>query len=232
MTATEVRDRLDDRFRLLIGARRGLERHQTLRHAVQWSFDLLDEEEQAVLTRISVFAGGFDLAGARAVAGVDDEFATLDVLDALVRKSLLVADRSSGRTRFSMLETIRQFAEERLVQNGESSDARNAHAKYFAGREADMLALWDSPRQREAYEWLARELPNLRMSFRWSAESGDMDTSATIAFYAGLVGIGSGLWEPVSWAEELIEPAQSARSSAPHAALCRCRAMLRERPHR
>ena len=95
-------------------------------------------------------------------------------------------------------------------RTAKSSDARNAHAKYFAGREADVLALWDSPRQREAYEWLARELPNLRMSFRWSAESGDLDTSATIAFYAGLVGMGSGLWEPVSWAEELIEPAQSA----------------------
>ncbi len=210
MTATEVRDRLHDRFRLLIGARRGLERHQTLRHAVQWSFDLLDEDEQALLTRISVFAGGFDLAGARAVAGIDDEFATLDVLDALVRKSLLVADRSSGRTRFSMLETIREFAEERLVQNGESGDARNAHAKYFAGREADMLALWDSPRQREAYEWLARELPNLRTAFRWSVDCDDLDTSATIAFFSGLVGMGSELWEPLSWAEELIPPAYTA----------------------
>ena len=118
MTVTEVRDRLDDRFRLLVGSRRGLERHQTLRHAVQWSYDLLDEDEKALLARCSVFAGGFDLAGACAVAGSDDEFATLDLLDALVRKSLLVADRSSGRTRFSMLETIRQFAEEQLVDCG------------------------------------------------------------------------------------------------------------------
>ena len=111
-------------------------------------------------------------------------------------------------------------------------DARNTHAQYYAGREADILALWDSPRQREAYEWLARELPNLRMSFRWSAESGDMDTSATIAFYAGLVGIGSGLWEPVSWAEELIEPAQSAdhrRLTQLYAVAAQCFA---SRPHR
>ena len=115
MTVIEVRDRLDDRFRLLVGSRRGLERHQTLRHAVQWSYDLLDDDEKALLARCSVFAGGFDLAGACAVAGSDDEFATLDLLDALVRKSLLVADRSSGRTRFSMLETIRQFAEEQLA---------------------------------------------------------------------------------------------------------------------
>src|SRR6185312_8821341 len=91
MTATEVRDRLGDRFRLLAGSRRGLERHQTLRHAVAWSYDLLDDDERSVLNRCSVFAGGFDLPGAEAVA-------TLDLLDALVRKSLMVADHSSGRT--------------------------------------------------------------------------------------------------------------------------------------
>src|SRR3977135_300677 len=109
MTAAEVRDRLDHRFRLLVGSRRGLERHQTLRHAVQWSYDLLRDAEKSLLARCSVFAGGFDLAAAWAVAGSDDDLATLDLLDALVRKSLVVADRTSGRTRFSMLETIRQF---------------------------------------------------------------------------------------------------------------------------
>ena len=82
----------------------------------------------------------------------DDEFATLDLLDALVRKSLLVADRSSAHARFSMLETIRQFAEEQLVRPARAEDARTAHARYFAGRETDVLALWDSPRQREAYD--------------------------------------------------------------------------------
>ena len=117
MTASEVRDRLDQRFRLLVGSRRGLERHHTLRHAVAWSYDLLDDTEKTVLDRCSVFAGGFDLQSACAVAGSDDldEYAILEVIDALVRKSLLVADRSTGRTRFSMLETIRQFAEEQLV---------------------------------------------------------------------------------------------------------------------
>jgi len=151
MTATEVRDRLDDRFRLLVGSRRGLERHQTLRHAVQWSYDLLDADEQTLLHRCSVFTGGFDLAGVTAIAGTGDEYAVLDLLDALVRKSLVVADPSSGRTRYSMLETIRQFAEEQLVQAGEADEVRTAHAHYFAAREADVLSLWDSPRQREAY---------------------------------------------------------------------------------
>ena len=145
MTVTEVRDRLDDRFRLLVGSRRGLERHQTLRHAVQWSYELLDDAEKALLNRCSVFAGGFDLAAACAVSGADDEFAALDLLDALVRKSLLVADRSAGRTRFSMLETIRQFAEEQLVASGEADEMRAAHARYFAAQEPDVHGPVEQP---------------------------------------------------------------------------------------
>jgi len=131
MTAVEVRDRLDQRFRLLVGSRRGLHRHHTLRHAVAWSYDHLDDAEKALLDRCSVFAGGFDLESASAIAGSDDsdDYAVLDLLDALVRKSLLVADRSAGRTRFSMLETIREFAEEQLVASGAATKARAAHAR-------------------------------------------------------------------------------------------------------
>jgi predicted ATPase/class 3 adenylate cyclase len=209
MTAIEVRDRLDQRFRLLVGSRRGLERHQTLRHAVQWSYDLLDDAEKVLLERCSVFAGGFDLESACAITGSDDDFATLDLLDALVRKSLLVADRSSGHTRFSMLETIRQFAEEQLVSRGEATDARTAHARYFAGREADIMGLWDSPRQRAAYDWLATELANLRTAFRWAADQGDLDTAAAIARPAGLFGPLVENFEPIAWAEELVEPARA-----------------------
>ena len=213
MTASEVRDRLDHRFRLLVGSRRGLERHHTLRHAVAWSYDLLDDAEKTLLDRCSVFAGGFDLAKClRGHAGSDDldDYAILDLLDALVRKSLLVADRSSGRTRFSMLETIRQFAEEQLVAGGEASEIRAAHSRYFAGREADILALWDSPRQREAYDWFTAELANLRTAFRWAADQGDLDVAATIATYAGLLGVVVQTLEPIAWAEELIEPARVA----------------------
>jgi predicted ATPase/class 3 adenylate cyclase len=209
MTTTEIQGRLDNRFRLLVGSRRGLERHQTLRHAVQWSYDLLDADEKALLNRCSVFAGGFDLAAACAVADSDDDLATLDLLDALVRKSLLVADRSSSQTRFSMLETIRQFSEEQLGRAGEADEARNAHAGYFAGREADVLALWDSPQQREAYEWFTIELPNLRTAFRWAADHDDLDTAAAIATYAAFLGFWVEQFEPVAWTEELIEPARS-----------------------
>jgi hypothetical protein len=211
MTASEVRDRLDQRFRLLVGSRRGLERHHTLRHAVQWSYDQLEDAEKDLLVRCSVFAGGFDLQSACAVAGSDhpDDYAVLDLLDALVRKSLLVVDRSAGRTRFSMLETIRQFAEEQLVVRSEADQLRAAHARYFAGREADILALWDSPRQREAYTWFSVELANLRTAFRWAADRGDLDVAATIATYAGWLGDLVANYEPITWAEELIGPAHA-----------------------
>jgi predicted ATPase/class 3 adenylate cyclase len=211
MTAAEVRDRLDNRFKLLVGSRRGLERHQTLRQAVAWSYDLLDDSQKALLERCSVFAGGFDIQSACAVAGFDDidDYAVLDLLDALVRKSLLVADRSSGRTRFSMVETIRQFAEEQLIAGGEASEIRAAHSRYFAGREANIMSLWDSPRQREAYNWFTAELANLRTAFRWAADHGDLDAAATIATYAGWLGYLTENYEPIAWAEELIEPAHA-----------------------
>jgi predicted ATPase len=210
MTASEVRDRLDQRFRLLVGSRRSLERHQTLRHAVAWSYDHLDESEQVLLKRCSVFAGGFDLESACSVAESDDDYAILDTLDALVRKSLLIADRASGRTRYSMLETIRQFAEDELAADGTADSARTAHAAYFAAREADVLALWDSPRQRDAYDWFTAELANLRSAFRWAADHGDLDVAAPIAAYASELGTMVNHFEPIAWAEELIEPARAA----------------------
>jgi hypothetical protein len=126
-----------------------------------------------------------------------------------VRRSLLFADRSAGRTRFAMLETIRQFAEEQLVARGEASEIRAAHSRYFAGREADILALWDSPRQRAAYDWFTIELANLRTAFRWAADHGDLDVAAPIATYAAWLGFQTENYEPIAWAEELIEAARA-----------------------
>lgn len=210
MTAAEVRDRLDHRFRLLVGSRRGLERHQTLRHAVQWSYDLLDEPEKDLLARCSVFAGGFDLESACAVSDFDDEFATLDLLDALVRKSLVSADSSSGHTRYSMLETIRQFAEEQLAAGGAAADVRGAHADFFARKAEAVYAVWDSPRQKQAYDWFAMELPNLRTAFRWAADRGEMDTTAMLIRRAGWIGGLVENFEPVMWAEEVAQSAGAA----------------------
>ena len=211
MTAHEVNQRLDDRFRLLVGSRRGLGHHQTLRHAVQWSYDLLDSEEANLLERCSVFLGGFDLQSACAVAGSGegDDFVILDLLDALVRKSLVVVDRSTGQTRYSMLETIRQFAEERLTATGLASEVRSAHARHFADREAAIMTLWDSPREREAYAWCTTELANLRSAFRWAADHDELDVAAAIATVAGCVGTWVEIHEPTTWAEELVASVHS-----------------------
>ncbi|MDO3638162.1 ATP-binding protein [Mycolicibacterium arseniciresistens] len=212
MSAMDVRDHLDQRFRLLTGTRRGLQRHQTLRHAVGWSYELLDDREKAMLTRCSVFVGGFTLASACAVAGsgCGDEVAVLDVLDALVRKSLLSAEQTAGATRYSMLETIREFGEERLAEHGDGAATRSAHARHFAGCERDLLRLWDGPRQREAYAWLDAEWANLRTAFRCAADSGDIEVAAAIACCCAPLGYMVENFEAIAWAEELVEPARTA----------------------
>ena len=139
MSAEEVRDRLGDRFRLLAGGRRGLERHQTLRQAVSWSYDLLTDDERSVLECCSVFADGFDLEAISVAYGSDDEFLMLDLVEGLVRKSLLLAKRHGGRTRYRALETIRQFGEERLVASGR--DARGTGPACAVLLRADGAAL-------------------------------------------------------------------------------------------
>ncbi|WP_082993213.1 AAA family ATPase [Mycobacterium sp. 1245111.1] len=211
MSASDVRNRLDQRFRLLVGSRRGLARHQTLRHAVAWSYDLLDDAEKSLLERCSVFAGGFDIESACAVSGFvdEDDYTILEVLDALVRKSLLAAERSAGQTRYSMLETIRQFAEEQLVAHEAATEARAAHARHFAAKEADIMALWDSPRQRDAYDWFGTELANLRTAFRWAADEDDLDAAAAIASLSGWLAVMLDNLEPVTWAEEIVEAVQA-----------------------
>ena len=205
MSVQDVRDRLDDRFRLLSGSRRGLERHQTLRHAVQWSYDLLDGDERAVLDRCSVFAGGFDLAAAvYACEGGLDEYAVLDVLDSLVRKSLVVAEQTQDHARFGMLETIRQFAEDRLAATGTIVQVRDRHARYFADQALSYWDIWDGPRQRVAVDWVDVEFANLRAGFRWAADNGDLATATAIAAHTSLLAIALQRFEPFGWAEEIL----------------------------
>ena len=156
---------LDDRFRLLSGGRRGLERHQTLRQAVQWSYDLLDDDERAVLGRCSVFADGFDLDAAisRRVRRCDDDYVMLDLVDSLVRKSLVTVEQANGPTRYGMLETIRQFAEDQLATTAPRS-SRSAIATPLLRRDVAPLGdLGRAPPTRVARLGDA-EFANLRAS--------------------------------------------------------------------
>jgi predicted ATPase/DNA-binding SARP family transcriptional activator len=207
MTPQDVRDRLGDRFRLLAGSRRGPERHQTLRHAVGWSYDLLNDTERALLMCCSVFADGFELAAAVHVNNCFDEYTVLHGLDSLVRKSLVTTDRRGGHIRYGMLETIRQFAEEQLVATGEIEQVRDCHASYFAKQAVVHWKLWDGPGQRIALDWVDVELANLRTGFRWATDQGDLPTAVAIAAHTVVVAWVSQRFEPVGWAEEIVPAA-------------------------
>jgi predicted ATPase len=212
MSPQDVRDRLDDRFRLLSGPRRGLERHQTLRQAVGWSYDLLDEDERMVLHRVSVFAGGFDLAAAGAVAGRDgaDEYALLDLVDSLVRKSLVVVEPVGGHARYGLSETIRQFAREQLAATGTIGEIRDRHARYFAQLAVAYWGMWDLPGQRVALDWVDVEFANLRAGFRWAADQGDLTAAAAIAAHTAMLALPLERYEPAGWAEEILHAARAA----------------------
>jgi len=209
MSAIEVRDRLTHRFRLLQGDDLGPARQFSLHHVVEWSYDLLAEDERTLLRAASVFAGGFDLAGICAIVDAD-EIEVLRRLDSLVRKSLVVADHSASTTRYALYETIRQFAEDRLVDAGERDDARDAHAAHFGRRAAAEWPRWNGPAWRETVDWVQVELGNLRSGFRWSADRGDMVVATDIVAHAALMGFSVQLFETVAWAEELLPAAASA----------------------
>jgi predicted ATPase/class 3 adenylate cyclase len=213
MSVQDVRDRLGDRFRLLAGGRRGLERHQTLRHAVGWSYDLFGDDERTVLNRCSVFAGGFSLASATHLCDGFDEYTVLDLLDSLVRKSLVTVERAGGHARYGMLETIRQFAEDQLAAMGAIGEVRDRHARYFAAQAVAYWEIWNGPGCRVAIDWVDAELANLRAGFRWAADEGDLATAAAIAAHAAMMAWALNRLEPVGWIEELL-PATTAADLA------------------
>ncbi|ETK35256.1 SARP family transcriptional regulator [Microbispora sp. ATCC PTA-5024] len=174
MSVDQLARRLDDRFRLLTGgSRTALSRHRTLRAVVDWSWDLLTEAERGVLRRLSVFSGGASLDAAERVCG-DEAFAgeqVLDVLTALIEKSLLLAD-GEGTPRYRMLDTIREYAAQRLAEAGETERARRAHLAYFTE-----LAETADPhlRRAEQLEWLATleaEHDNLNAALRGAIAEG------------------------------------------------------------
>jgi predicted ATPase/class 3 adenylate cyclase len=181
MSLADLAGRLDQRFRLLTGgSRTALERQQTLRAAVDWSYSLLTAPEQAVLGRLSVFAGSFDLAAAEAVAGSGaiDALEVAGLLGSLVDKSLVVADPDGAGLRYRLLETIRLFAAERLAETGREQAAAAAHcAHYLAIAEAAAPHL----EGRQQGSWLGRldaDQANLRRAAEHAA--GEPDGTARV----------------------------------------------------
>jgi predicted ATPase/DNA-binding SARP family transcriptional activator len=176
-----ILDRLEQALPLLAGGPRDRpERQQTLRAAIDWSYRLLEPEEQRLFRALAVFRGGFDLAAAVALAG-RDELDVLDPLSALIEHSLVRRREEGGEPRFHLLETIREFAAERLEAEGEAADARRRHAGHYLAFAAPGSLPFDSD---ELTAWLPRaetERANLRAALGWLVEQGKADEALTLA---------------------------------------------------
>jgi predicted ATPase/DNA-binding SARP family transcriptional activator len=187
LSLTDIVARIDDRFGLLTTGGRTMEpRQQTLRRVVDWSYDLLSGEEQRVFRRLSVFAGGFDLAAAEAVAAGDDVAAgdVIDILGQLVDKSLVsVTDREDG-TRYGLLQTLVDYGRERLRQAGDAEATGDRHLAWMVEFAAAAEPGLRGPDQPRWIRRLGRELDNGRVALRWAEHRGQ--AAAAVAMAAGL----------------------------------------------
>jgi len=171
LSVEEIADRLSDRFRLLTGGRRNsLPRQATLQALIDWSYDLLTDEEKVLLRRLSVFSSGWSLQSCEEICccGQIKKEMILDLLTRLVDKSLVIHSERAGGSRYSMLETIRQYALEKLIQAGETETLRNNHLQYYADFSSKICPeLWRS----EQVLWMDRlemEHDNIRAALDWS----------------------------------------------------------------
>lgn len=183
LSLAQILDSLHDRFRLLTGgARTAVRRQQTLRASVDWSHALLTEPERVLFRRAAVFMGGFDLEAAQAVCGDSDveRYQTLDQLTLLIDKSLVVAEDTRLGARYKMLETIRQYALERLGESGEADAVRGRHRDHYIA----IATLLDSPgrsgRQRRV-DQAETEMDNLRSAFAWCRENAEVSRALQLA---------------------------------------------------
>ena len=197
----EIASRLEDRFRLLTGgARTALPRHRTLRATVDWSYDLLTPAEQTVFARLSVFSGGWSLAAAEAVVE-DRELPPLrvaDALDALADKCLLDADRQgsarTGEPRYRLLETLRQYAQDRLVESGDSAVYRERHAAWFLDLAESGAAHLTGPAQAVWTRRLLADHDNLTRAIEVLLAAQDGRRALRLAGALGRLWDGAGLW--------------------------------------
>ena len=183
LSLAEILNSLHDRFRLLTGgARTAVRRQQTLRASVDWSHALLTEPERVLYRRLAVFMGGFDLDAAQAVAGGGEveRYQVLDQLTLLVDKSLVVAEDSGDRTRYRLLETVRQYALEKLGESGEADAVRIRHRDHYTA----LAAAVDAPAGSDYEQRLEQaeiEIDNLRAAFRWSCENSNIELALALA---------------------------------------------------
>ncbi|MGE2688781.1 helix-turn-helix transcriptional regulator [Mycolicibacterium pulveris] len=179
LTLSQILDSLHDRFRLLTGgARTAVRRQQTLRASVDWSHALLTEPERVLLRRSAVFMGGFDLDAAQAVGASSEveRYQLLDQLTLLVDKSLMVAEEARGVMRYRLLETVRQYALEKLGESGEADEVRLRHRDHYVATATSFEQAAQSGIE-HLLEWAEVEIDNLRAAFVWSREIHDIQSA-------------------------------------------------------
>jgi predicted ATPase len=165
LSVEQIANRLDDSFGLLsAGSRTAMPRHRTLHATMDWSHDLLPDDEGAMFRRLSVFAGGFTLGAAESVcAGVGlERNEVLDLLSHLVDKSLVVASERGGEARYRLLETVRQYAREKLSESGEAEEVGERHAGYYLALAEEAEPELKGAGQVAWVERLEQERDNLR----------------------------------------------------------------------
>ncbi|HEY7105970.1 MAG TPA: adenylate/guanylate cyclase domain-containing protein [Acidimicrobiia bacterium] len=208
MSPEDLVARLDQRFKLLArGRRAAIERQQTLRNTIDWSYDLLDEPERRALQRLSVFAGGAGLDAAEAVVSADDidMLDVADLISLLVEKSLVLTDTDEeGHVRYRMFESIRQYSAERLEERGDVVAARERHAAYFVGLAHELGPDLHSSEQLAAARRIERETDNLRIALGWAVEQDDADLAtrlvASVAVDSTPIGFSA-----LDWAETAVD---------------------------
>jgi predicted ATPase/class 3 adenylate cyclase/DNA-binding CsgD family transcriptional regulator len=232
LSVSEILDGIHDRFRLLTGgSRKAVRRQQTLRASVDWSHAMLTQPEAVVFRRVAAFMGGFDFAAAQAVVGGGQvaSYQVLDLLTLLVDKSLVLADSTTGCVRYRLLETVRQYALEKLSESDEADEVRNLHRDYYTAM-AESLQSPVATNRELLLDHAETEIDNLRAAFAWSHERGDIELALELA------GSLQPLWlirgrvqEGLGWLSEVLTgsetdgaelaPAVYARALADHALL-------------
>jgi predicted ATPase len=222
MRPAEIAGRLDERFRLLAGSRRRtVGRQQTLRATVDWSYSLLDATERALFNRLGVFSGSFTGEAATAVAAADglEPWDVIDGLASLVAKSMLDDDEApDGTTRYRMLETLREYAVERLTETNDIDSWRRRHATHYADWAERVGPELDGPHELEWQERIALDYDNLRAAIGWALdrdEQTDADLGLRIVIPLGYFeSTGTSMWEwalrAAARAEDAIPPRRTA----------------------
>ena len=224
LSVKQISERLDDRFTLLTGgSRTAPARHQTLAATVEWSYDLLSKKEQKLLRRFSVFPGSGTLHAIESVCEEDggkEKGNVLDTLSQLVDKSLVGTSRRSGERWYSLLETIREFAFDKLAESQEMKSVKDQHLDYYLQFAEEAEPKIKSPEQLLWYERLETEHDNLRAALGWALESQNADAGLRLAGSLGFFWFVHGhLREGVVWLEKVLENGEGAPLSSQAKAL-------------